>query len=74
MQTMSNADFDELIRQRNAAIKPAPRAEDIPRAPKAETLPRAPRAEDLPRKPSMSATDSIAAKREQARKMGRTPL
>ena len=58
MKTMTNAEFDELIAQRERASRPAPRAEDLPTAPP----------------PPMSAAASISAKREQARRLGRTAL
>ena len=70
MKTMSDADFADLIRQRDAASQPAPTADQIPPAPRADQIPPAPRAESLP----MSAQASIEAKREQARALGRTTL
>ena len=75
MKMMSNDDFTDLIRQREEASRPAPTAESLPkRAPAADKIPSAPRAESLPTTPPRSARDSIAAKREQARALGRTTL
>ena len=80
VKAMSSAEFDELTRQRDAASRPAPRAEELPTsAPTADKIPKAPRAEDLPTAPpplapGATARDSIAAKREQARRMGRTAI
>lgn len=58
LKLMSQKDFDELIAQRDRASRPAPRAEELPTAPP----------------PPMSAAASISAKREQARRLGRTAL
>ena len=55
---MTAADFDELVRQRDAASRPAPKAEELPTAPP----------------PPMSPVDSIAQKRNRARREGRTAL
>ena len=70
LKTMSDADFGELIRQRDAASQPAPTADQIPPAPRADQIPPAPKAESLP----TSARASIEAKRAQARALGRTML
>ena len=53
MKTMNDNDFAELVRQREAASKPAPTAATTP---------------------PVSAQDSIAAKRQLARELGRTTL
>lgn len=64
VKSMSSAEFDELIRQREAASRPAPRAESLPPAPRAESLPLTP----------TDARASITAKRDTARRNGRTAL
>lgn len=53
MKTMNDSDFNELVRQREAASKPAPTAATTP---------------------PVRAQDSIAAKRQLARELGRTTL
>ena len=58
VKSMTAADFDELVRQRDAASRPAPKAEELPTAPP----------------PPMSPVDSIAQKRNRARREGRTAL
>lgn len=58
MKLMTPAEFDELVAQRERASRPAPRAEELPPAPP----------------PPMSAAASISAKRDLARRMGRTAI